>query len=57
MLDLPLTERRVPASVLRWPEEEVYVRQELKVWDEALKGPGTLTCDPCSELVALEQPF
>eukprot|EP00170_Pyropia_yezoensis_P000740 contig_3475_g742 len=40
VLNLLLNERRVSASVLRWPEEEDYVRRTLKVWDEALKGPG-----------------
>eukprot|EP00170_Pyropia_yezoensis_P002283 contig_9543_g2287 len=57
VLGLPLTERRVSASVLRWPEEEDYVRRALKVWDEALKGSGTLICDSHPEMVALEPPF
>ena len=57
VLDLPLTERRVSASVLRWPEEEGYVHRALKVWDEALKGSGSLNCDPRPSMVALEPPF
>eukprot|EP00170_Pyropia_yezoensis_P001814 contig_7743_g1818 len=57
VLDLPMSERRVSASVLRWPEEEDYVCRAPRVWGEALKGPGTFTCDPRPSMVALKPPF
>eukprot|EP00170_Pyropia_yezoensis_P001319 contig_5864_g1323 len=57
VLDLPLTERRVSESVLRWPEEEYNVRRALKVWDKALNGPGNLSFNPRPDMIALEPPF
>lgn len=55
--DLPRTELWVPTSVIRPPEEEEYVPRALRVWDKALQGPVTLTCEPRPEMVALETPF
>lgn len=54
--DFPCTKLRVSASVLRWREEEEYVRRALRVWDQAMQDPATLTCEPRPEMVALGHP-